>query len=53
MPDLHVIAAGSLLEFVFSEISFPVGRIQTMEIHPKNFSGSFAKYGITADATRN
>ena len=38
MPDLHVVAAGSLLEFVFSEISFPVGRIQTMEIQPMNFS---------------
>ena len=38
MPDLHVVAAGSLLEFVFSEISFPVGRIQIMEIQPMNFS---------------
>jgi hypothetical protein len=38
MPDLHVIAAGSLLEFAFGEISFPVGRIQTMEVHPMNFS---------------
>lgn len=38
MPGLHVIAAGSLLEFAFSEISFPVGRIQIMEIHPMNFS---------------
>ena len=38
MPGLHVVAAGSLLEFVFSEISFPVGRIQTMEIQPMNFS---------------
>jgi len=38
MPDLHVVAAGSLLEFAFSEISFPVGRIQTMEIQPLNFS---------------
>ena len=38
MPDLHVIAAGSLLEFIFSEISFPVGRIQTMDIQPMNFS---------------
>ena len=38
MPDLHVIAAGSLLEFAFTEISFPVGRIQTLEIHPMNFS---------------
>ncbi|MEI7421891.1 MAG: AAA family ATPase [Prolixibacteraceae bacterium] len=38
MPDLHVVAAGSLLEFAFSEISFPVGRIQMMEVHPLNFS---------------
>ncbi len=38
IPDLHVIAAGSLLEFVFSEISFPVGRIQSLEVHPMNFS---------------
>ena len=38
MPDLHVIAAGSLLEFAFGEISFPVGRIQSMEVHPLSFS---------------
>lgn len=38
MPELHVIAAGSLLEFAFSEISFPFGRIQSMEVHPMNFS---------------
>ena len=38
MPSLHVIAAGSLLEFTLSEISFPVGRIQSLEIHPMNFS---------------
>lgn len=38
MPDLHVIGAGSLLEFALSEISFPVGRIQSIEVHPMNFS---------------
>ena len=38
MPELHVIAAGSLLEFALSEISFPVGRIQSLEIHPMNFA---------------
>ncbi len=38
MPDLHVVAAGSLLEFAFSEISFPVGRIQMLEVHPLNYS---------------
>ena len=25
MPDLHIIAAGSLIEFTLKEISFPVG----------------------------
>ncbi len=38
MPDLHVVAAGSLLEFAYSEISFPVGRIQSLEVHPLIFS---------------
>ncbi len=38
MPDLHVIAAGSLLEFVLDEISFPVGRVQMMNMHPMSFS---------------
>ena len=38
MPNLNVIAASTLLEFVLSEISFPVGRIQSMEVHPMNFA---------------
>ncbi|MCF8379797.1 MAG: AAA family ATPase [Bacteroidales bacterium] len=38
MPKLHIIAAGSLLEFALSEISFPVGRIQILEVYPMNFS---------------
>jgi hypothetical protein len=28
MPDLHIIAAGSLLDFILKDISFPVGRVQ-------------------------
>lgn len=36
--DLHVIAAGSLLEFVLKKVaSFPVGRVQHMVLHPINF----------------
>lgn len=27
MPDLHVIAAGSMLEFALGQVSFPVGRV--------------------------
>lgn len=38
MPDLHVIAAGSLLEFAMRKIKgFPVGRVQYLYMHPLNF----------------
>ncbi len=37
IPDLHVIAAGSLLEFSMSDISFPVGRIQFLDMNPLTF----------------
>lgn len=37
MPDLHVIAAGSLLEFAMKGISFPVGRIQFIQLYPLCF----------------
>jgi predicted AAA+ superfamily ATPase len=37
-PDLHVIAAGSLLEFAMKEVkSFPVGRVEFLYLHPLNF----------------
>ena len=36
-PDLHVIAAGSLLEFALSEISVPVGRLTYLEMYPMTF----------------
>lgn len=39
MGDLHVIAAGSLLEFalVDKQISFPVGRVQSIYMRPLSF----------------
>lgn len=39
MSDLHVIAAGSLLEFslVDKNISFPVGRVQSVYMRPLSF----------------
>jgi len=38
MPDLHVIAAGSLLEFALEDIpSFGVGRITSMFMYPFSF----------------
>lgn len=40
VPDLHVIAAGSLLEFILGEdnFSFPVGRIENLHMYPLCFS---------------
>lgn len=39
MPELHVIAAGSLLEFVLEDHSFsmPVGRIEYLHLGPMSF----------------
>ena len=38
MPDLHVIAAGSLLEFALKELpTFGVGRIHSMFMYPMTF----------------
>jgi len=37
-PHLHVIAAGSLLEFTMRKVSsFPVGRVEQMVLHPFDF----------------
>jgi hypothetical protein len=39
VPDLHVIAAGSLLDFALREFeySMPVGRIEFLNLHPMSF----------------
>ena len=37
-PELHVIAAGSLLELAIGRVSFPVGRVQFLTIHPMSFA---------------
>ncbi|OVE78797.1 nuclease [bacterium I07] len=37
IPSLHVIAAGSLLEFAMRDISFPVGRVNNVNMHPMGF----------------
>jgi predicted AAA+ superfamily ATPase len=39
MPEIHVIAAGSLLETMLCKhISLPVGRVQYMALHPCSFA---------------
>ena len=39
IPQLHVISAGSLLEFAIQKVpSFPVGRVEFIYLHPLNFN---------------
>lgn len=46
MPELHVIAAGSLLEFALMDIpSFGVGRIRSVYMHPLSFDEFLAGMG--------
>jgi len=37
MPELHVVAAGSLLELALGEIPFPVGRVESLRVRPLSF----------------
>jgi predicted AAA+ superfamily ATPase len=37
LPKLHVVAAGSLLEFALGAISFPVGRVEYEFLYPLSF----------------
>lgn len=61
-PELHVIAAGSLLEFALEELpSFGVGRIRSLYLYPFSFDEFLlaqgldlqvdAKQGVKADAS--
>jgi len=46
IPLLHIIAAGSLLEFALSEIpSFGVGRIRSMYMYPLSFNEFLSAFG--------
>jgi predicted AAA+ superfamily ATPase len=45
-PDLHVIAAGSMLETLFNQkVSFPVGRVEYLAIYPVSFPEFLAAIG--------
>ena len=37
MPELHLVAAGSLLEFVLGDLSMPVGRVEYIYVRPMSF----------------
>jgi predicted AAA+ superfamily ATPase len=47
LPELHVVAAGSLLEFALKDISFPIGRIQFSHLRPLCFAEYLAAIGNT------
>ena len=37
LPELHVIAAGSLLDFAIEQTGIPVGRVESLYMHPVSF----------------
>src|SRR3990167_9173945 len=37
MPELHVIAAGSLIDFSIEKLGIPVGRVQSLYMYPLSF----------------
>ncbi|MBU0456134.1 MAG: DUF4143 domain-containing protein [Pseudomonadota bacterium] len=37
IPELHIIAAGSLLDFAIEKIGIPVGRVQFLYLYPLSF----------------
>jgi len=46
VPSLHVISAGSLLEFAMQQVkSFPVGRVEFLYLYPMNFREYLAAVG--------
>lgn len=48
IPELHVIAAGSLLEFAIRKVeSFPVGRVEFRYLYPLNFKEYLLAAGNT------
>lgn len=55
LPELHVIAAGSLIDFELEKLGVPVGRIQFMHMYPMSFlefvvaTGNVSLAGAIAD----
>lgn len=45
LSELHVIAAGSLIEFALEKIGTPVGRIQFLYLYPMSFGEFLLAYG--------
>jgi hypothetical protein len=48
MPGLHVVAAGSLIDFALEEVGVPVGRVSFAHLHPLSFLEFLSAGGHTA-----
>ncbi len=48
MPELHVIAAGSLFDFALEQVGLPVGRVSSMYMYPLSFIEYLAASGNIA-----
>jgi len=47
LPDLHVIAAGSLIDFAVEQVGIPVGRVSFFYMHPTTFLEFLIAKGFT------
>ena len=45
LPQLHIVAAGSLLDFTIEKIGIPVGRVTTLYMYPLSFLEFLAALG--------
>ncbi|MHB1946585.1 MAG: ATP-binding protein [Gammaproteobacteria bacterium] len=45
-PDIHIIAAGSLLDFALSKLGIAVGRVQFMQLYPLSFAEYLTVLGL-------
>lgn len=45
-PDIHIIAAGSLLDFALKKLGIAVGRIQFMQLYPLSFGEYLTVLGL-------
>ena len=50
MPQLHVIAAGSLFDFALEKVGLPVGRVSSMYMYPMSFLEYLAASGNIGSA---
>ena len=46
LPGLHVVAAGSLLDFSLRDISFPVGRVEFLDLQPMSLAEFLRATGL-------